>query len=100
MFHDGCRERDAELQLWRRYASKRCPTRRAEPAPLLEFGQRAVVGARREAFGGVRNAAPPLSTSSICCAYSSQSVATCRYPPGFSRDASSVTNGGWIRRRL
>src|SRR6266705_1183704 len=40
------------------------------------------------------------NTSSICRAYSSQSVQVCTVAPGFILEASSATNGGWIRRRL
>src|SRR6266571_484711 len=38
------------------------------------------------------------NTSSICRAYSSQSVQACTVAPGFILEASSATNGGWIRR--
>src|SRR6266571_1513315 len=40
------------------------------------------------------------NTSSICRAYSSQSVQAWTMAPGFIFEASSAANGAWMRRRL
>ena len=72
-------------------------------AALLEARGRAFVGARHPVAGGrevFEQTRWRRITSSICSAYSSQSVARRNTPPACRRDAISSTNGGWISRRL